>query len=111
MKLLVCGGRDSYLNAIHRICKITTLIHGDAPGADKLAGEWAKEIGIEVIAVPAEWNKYGKSAGYKRNVKMADMKPDAIVAFPGGKGTEMMKQIAREKGIKCVIVEGNNVFY
>ena len=110
VKLLVCGGRDYsdkeyltiYLNYIHKTCAITTLIHGDADGADKLAGEWAEERGIKVIAVPAEWDKYGKAAGYKRNVKMADMKPDVVIAFRGGRGTQMMKQIARDRKIRVV---------
>lgn len=107
MKLLVCGGRDyanidhvySVLSAVHAKRGISILIHGDAPGADTLAGEWAMERGIHVARVPALWDRYGSAAGPKRNEAMLQLNPDGLVAFPGGRGTNGMVELAKSAGI------------
>jgi len=46
------------------------IISGGARGADTLAENYAKKKGYKTLIMPAEWDKYGKSAGYKRNTKM-----------------------------------------
>lgn len=107
MKHLVCGGRDytnkahvcSVLSAIHAKRGISILIHGAAPGADTLAGEWAMERGIHAASVPALWDRYGPAAGPKRNEAMLLLKPDGLVAFPGGRGTDGMVRLAKNAGI------------
>ena len=107
MKVLVCGGRDynefqygyNVLDKIHEIDGISMIIHGDARGADTIGKHWAFTNQIPYLSVPAEWNRYGKSAGYKRNSKMLEFKPDVVVAFPGGKGTEMMCDLAENNDI------------
>jgi len=98
MKVVVTGGRNfrsvdahllrKALNDFHSKTSITTLIHGGAKGVDSIAGAWALSRNIEVIIVQAEWNKYGKRAGPKRNKQMLKMKPDVVLAAPGGFGTK-----------------------
>jgi hypothetical protein len=108
MRVLVCGGRDyggkpievlklcSVLDEIHGATPITVLIHGDARGADRLAATWARRSGVSVESYQAEWNKYGKAAGHIRNVRMLEKgKPELVVAFPGGTGTEDMCEVAK----------------
>lgn len=110
IRLLVCGGRDyadkKHLNEVldmfHERFKVGELIHGAAKGADMMAGAWAKSKGIQVTPVKAEWEKYGKSAGYKRNVVMAAMNPDVCIKFPGGAGSMMMEGICLKKGIEVI---------
>jgi hypothetical protein len=52
------------------------------------------------LSFPANWKQYGKSAGYRRNTQMLEEgKPDIVIAFPGGRGTEMMCEIAETAGI------------
>jgi hypothetical protein len=60
-----------------------TLIHGECPtGADKIAADYATELKWTVIPEPADWKKYGKSAGPIRNQKMInDHKPNVALAF------------------------------
>jgi predicted Rossmann-fold nucleotide-binding protein len=108
MRLLVCGGRDyknvsavrHVLYAIHRKKVITCLIEGGATGADALAQEWARMVGIPVKTYPADWEKHEKAAGPIRNALMIeDGKPDGVVAFPGGRGTANMIDLARKAGI------------
>lgn len=103
--VLVCGGRNfnDWPLLQHTLDKIqpATIIHGAARGADSLAGVYAKKKGIPCRAFPADWNKYGRSAGFRRNEEMlTKANPDLVVAFPGGNGTAHMVRTARERGYK-----------
>jgi len=107
MKVLVCGGRDfnelgwvyDELDKLHADREVSLVINGSARGADSLAQEWAQERQVPYLSVPAKWDKYGKSAGYKRNAEMLTFEPDYVLAFPGGKGTKMMCELARKEGV------------
>lgn len=109
MRILACGGRgfdNEYL-----VCRaldhlndrkgISVLIHGAAPGADRLAGEWAEFNGIKVISFPADWKNLGLIAGPMRNMQMLiEGRPEGVVAFPGGSGTADMVRRAVAAGVK-----------
>ena len=108
MYILVCGGReyanvralDEALDAIHREKNISRLIHGAARGADSLAAAWARSRGIPLLAFPAGWKKDGRAAGFVRNARMLrDGRPELVVAFPGGKGTAHMVNLAVAAGV------------
>lgn len=108
-KILVCGGREyndaSYLNKV--LCELSTdkdvvIIQGGARGADSLAKEWAMNTGVEFIEVKADWNRHGKSAGPIRNNEMLKLKPDLVVAFPGGRGTDNMVMQASKACVPIV---------
>jgi predicted Rossmann-fold nucleotide-binding protein len=113
MKILICGGRDyqdrdSFWTAMNEISEELdfdgrqpiTIIEGGARGADTLAREYAEECGWELEEYKADWNTYGKRAGYVRNTEMLEKgKPDLVVAFPGGKGTKMMTELAMKADI------------
>lgn len=68
-----------------------TIISGTARGADKLGERYAEEMGHNVMRFPADWEQYGKSAGYIRNKEMAEV-ADMLIAFWDGesKGTKNM---------------------
>lgn len=111
MKILVCGGRDfddykllsETLNP--HIHTGLVIIHGAAKGADSLAERWAKDNADDIESYPADWTKYGKRAGYIRNVQMLNEgKPDLVVAFPGGKGTQMMINLAEAAKVPVIKV-------
>ena len=106
--LLVCGGRNfndtkfafSALDRAMAKRPISLLIHGAATGADSIAEAWAKQRRIPYLGVPAQWHIHGKSAGHRRNARMLDMAyPDALIAFPGGKGTADMIAKATQRQI------------
>lgn len=107
-RLLVCGGRDftdrervfSVLDRVNARRPVGLVIHGAARGADTLAGEWAEEREVEVWRFVASWQKHGKAAGAIRNQAMLDAgKPQGVVAFPGGAGTEDMVKRAEAAGV------------
>jgi len=118
MKVLICG--DRHWTDRHIICDMmsffdisnTVIIHGGARGADTIAGDCAKELGIETIVYPADWNKYGRAAGPIRNKKMLGENPDYIVAFHDNielsKGTKHMASIGRDAGIPVSVITTAN---
>lgn len=108
--LLVCGGRD-YADREHVFYildhyKPRLVIQGGARGADDLAHAWCMERGVHCAEVRALWDAFGKSAGSRRNVAMMLLKPTAVVAFPGGVGTNHMVQTAVAAGIQVVDLRG-----
>ncbi len=101
--VIVTGGRDysDYERFSKEMTKMgpTLVIQGGAPGADALARRWAEEHGVKCETYPAEWGKYGKSAGPMRNEEMIRANPEAVVlAFPGGRGTAHCISFARYAG-------------
>lgn len=108
LRVLVCGGRD-YTNATRLEAELLMLdhdrgidciIHGNARGADTLANRAAKAFGWKTDVYPADWSKHGKSAGPIRNGVMLQFgKPDVVMAFPGGVGTNDMVKRARAAGV------------
>lgn len=102
-KILVCGGR-SYNNWQHvwRICWELApfhLIEGAASGADQWAFRWAAFYRRPHDRFHAEWGWRGRAAGVIRNGRMLAAKPDLVIAFPGGRGTEDMVARATMMGV------------
>lgn len=88
--------------------RITRVVCGMANGVDLLGKRWAEENNIPVDKFPAKWKLYGKSAGYKRNVEMAE-NADALIAIQqnNSPGTMHMINIAKEKGLGAYIYTFN----
>lgn len=111
-KILVCGGREynnrenvfATLDEIKDSMEIPIhIISGAARGADALAAEWARLNNTELSEFPADWDAHGKSAGPIRNQKMLqEGKPDLVLAFPGGRGTQHMLRIAKFAGVSTM---------
>jgi hypothetical protein len=114
MKLIIAGTRtfDNYKLLKESILKninisdIEEIVSGTAKGADSLGELFAFENDIPVKRFPANWEKYGKSAGYRRNVEMAEY-GDTLLAFWDGvsKGTLHMINIAKNKNLKVFVIK------
>lgn len=115
-KIIIAGGRDfmdynllkEKTNKILQEKKVThkiVIISGCARGADTLGLRYASENAFDVEEYPAEWDKYGKKAGYMRNVEMAE-NADALIAFWDGKskGTKHMIDIATERNLPIRVI-------
>lgn len=115
-KIIIAGGRDfmdynllkekankilQEKRASHKI----VIISGCARGADTLGLRYASENAFDVEEYPANWDKYGKKAGYMRNVEMAE-NADALIAFWDGKskGTKHMIDIATERNLPTRVI-------
>lgn len=115
-KIIIAGGRDfmdynllkEKVNKILQEKKVThkiVIISGCARGADTLGLRYASENAFDVEEYPADWDKYGKKAGYVRNVEMAE-NADALIAFWDGKskGTKHMIDIATERNLPIRVI-------
>ena len=116
MKVIIAGSRD--FNDYDLLCKICDymlqnqnpndieIVSGTARGADQLGEQYARERGYFIHQFSAQWDVYGRSAGYIRNRKMAEY-ADALIAFWDGesKGTEHMINLAKEYKLKIKIVK------
>ena len=103
LKVIVCGGREfadyQLLRAVLQSLNLSVVVQGAARGADRLAARAARELGVETVSCPANWDEYPRRAGIIRNREMLEHEPDAVIAFEGGPGTANMVNIADKAGI------------
>ena len=106
--LWVAGGRDFDDEAmIRRVLRSYALgddwklVTGAARGADLLAENQWRLWAQPYLGIPADWKKYGKSAGFQRNRYIAyNVSPQKLIAFPGGKGTQIAVDLATHLDIE-----------
>jgi hypothetical protein len=115
MRAIIAGSRTctNYEDMLHAITasgwadQITEVVCGMASGADILGHRWAKSRSIPITEMPADWDTYGRKAGYKRNWQMADYAgPDAVVIilWDGvSTGSRAMRNIARMRGMQTFV--------
>lgn len=111
MKLIIAGSREftDYpllkKTLVPILSYITEIVSGTARGADQLGEQFALEHDIPIKKFPADWDKYGKPAGYIRNTQMAEY-ADALVAFWDGKsaGTNHMIELAKKNNLHVSVI-------
>ena len=82
------------------------IISGGASGVDALGERFAKEHNLPLKVVPADWKTYGRSAGPRRNEKMARMAGTLIAFWDGqSRGTKNMIETAQKLGLRVKIVK------
>lgn len=58
------------------------VVHGACPtGGDAMADEWAAHYGVPAERHPADWDRFGRAAGPRRNAEMVAMGADTCLAF------------------------------
>ena len=118
MRLIIAGSRDfndyefleaqvlAFIKRHRKNNEPVEIISGGARGADRLGEKFADRFTLTKNVVPAEWDKYGKSAGYRRNQEMADIASHCIVLWDGkSRGTGHMLDLARQKKLVLEIVQ------
>lgn len=126
-RVLICGDRNwTDKEAIKRVLsaypKDTVVIHGGngtvdkktkkiVKGADMLADEAARELGLEVIVFKPNWARFGRGAGPMRNRDMlTEGCPTECIAFhhdiAKSKGTKNMVTQAREANVPTKVWAG-----
>lgn len=86
--------------------KDTTLVVGDAAGADHLAAELWRGAGFPVEQHTADWDNLGKRAGMVRNAAMVATGVDRCLAFANGEtpGTRQCATLAEKAGIPVRVI-------
>ena len=67
------------------------FVSGGCSGADMLGEKYAEENGYKIERHPADWKRYGRAAGPKRNKEMVEVS-DLVICFWDGesRGTKSM---------------------
>jgi len=111
-KLLKTSIRDILKNTSLKNINKIKIISGTARGADQLGERFAKQFKLEVVKFPADWDRFGKRAGYIRNEEMAkysvkDGSYGMLVAFWDGesRGTKHMIDLAKKHGVEVHVVK------
>lgn len=122
LKLLIAGSRDLTVDIedirhyiykfLQKDClpasKYFEIVAGEARGIDTCAKEFARRYRLKYHSFPANWDLYGKSAGYKRNTQMGEFAHELLLIWDGkSKGSANMKTIMHKlhKPIHEVIIE------
>ena len=125
-RIIIAGGRDfgDYLYMYAEMNKLLSeieddnieIISGCARGADACGIRYAYAKKLPCKEFPADWNKYGKTAGFVRNEQMAkyaveDGCTGILAAFWDlkSKGTENMINNAKKYGMKIHIFEYSSI--
>lgn len=114
MKLAIVGSRTfndynlliKFIEKHYDTSEITTIISGAARGADSLGRQYAIENGYELIEFPADWKKYGKRAGFIRNVDIIKNCDECVCFWDGqSNGTkhdiELCEQMKKPYKVCC----------
>ena len=111
-RLAVVGSRgfedfDLFVKIIDRLRltkEIDAIISGGAKGVDSMAEHYADVNGIPTEIFLADWDKYGKGAGYIRNKTIWDNSDIGIAIWDGvSKGTKHSFDLARKQNKKLYI--------
>lgn len=79
------------------------LLHGGAKsGVDNIALTWARNRNVRAIAFEPEWNRFNKSAPFKRNDAMLAAMPAEVIVFAGNGITDNLHDKAKAQGLKVV---------
>jgi len=128
IRIIIAGGRDfnDYDKAVESFKLLLSdlkkdfdtsktnieIVSGGANGADRIGEKFAKKNKVELIRFLANWDKYGKSAGYIRNKEMAEYAKEldnigVLLAFWDGKskGTKHMIDLSKSCGLINKVVE------
>ena len=98
-RVIVAGSRtftdqsrlDEILTNLDIEFGIETIVCGEAKGADLMGKAWGVSNRKLIHSFPAQWDRYGRGAGFKRNIEMS-RNADMLVAFwdNKSKGTKHM---------------------
>jgi ABC-type sugar transport system substrate-binding protein len=103
VRIIVTGDRNWRCTALARrvIARLVarhgnvTILDGDASGVDTAFADAASEAGCKVLLFPADWEKYGKGAGPRRNAEMVAAGADFAIA--------VHKSLARSRGTRDAV--------
>lgn len=113
MRVLVTGSRDwddadvihADLWAYQHLHDVVVLVHGACPtGADAIAAAFWDDMELLAEPHPADWERYGKRAGFLRNAQMVALGADLCYAYikNNSRGASMTARLAEKAGILVV---------
>lgn len=106
MRVAVIGSRGLLVSDLEKYLPdgVVEIISGGAKGIDSCARAYALENGIRLTEFLPEYDKYGRSAPLKRNLKIIE-NADLVLAFWDGvsRGTEFVIDNCKQMGVPVKI--------
>lgn len=108
-KIAIVGSRDFVNYSLMKktldphLDKIGMIVSGGAKGADILAQRYAQENAIPIHIIYPDWKKYGKRAGFRRNVQIANL-AERMIAFWDGESRGTKHSIDKMKQLEKPVV-------
>ena len=107
MKTIIAGTRSVTSTALIMEAvresgfQITEIVSGGCRGPDTIGEAFALHSGVPITKMAADWNKFGRSAGPRRNFEMA-LYADALILVWDGKsrGSADMLRKAEQQNLK-----------
>lgn len=112
MRLAVVGSRDYPLESYWvvryevqlvgvRVDWDLELVSGGARGVDSMAEQVAQDFAVPITVHKADWKRYGRAAGHRRNALIVADADEMLAFYAGAEtpGTASAIRLAREKGI------------
>lgn len=104
MRVAVIGSRGLEVNNLQDYLpeETTAIVSGGARGVDTSARAYAIEHSIPLLEFLPEYEKYGRSAPLKRNIRIIE-NSDLVLAFWDGHscGTAFVIRECKKRGITC----------
>ena len=113
-RVCICGCRDftdyaffkeKCLFLLKNKLPNVVIVSGGARGVDALAEQFAKEFNLQNEIFKADWEKFGRSAGPRRNEEMVKVS-DGVIAFWDyhSKGTKTTIDFSKKYNVNCKII-------
>jgi hypothetical protein len=118
MRVIVAGATawadaEAIRRELAKLPADAVVIHGDAPGADALAGQIAAQLGlvVEPMAKSKEdYARYRRGAWKGLNERMVASGPALVLAFhpaiENSRGTKHLVQVAQRAGVEVQVISG-----
>lgn len=118
MRVIVAGAvawddRALIRSVLSELPSGSTVIHGDSPGADRLGGEVARALGLEVLAMAKNKNdrkRYGRGAWKGLNERMLAAGAERVLVFhpkiEASRGSKHLAKLAEAAGVEVQVYDG-----
>lgn len=109
-RIAIVGSRefknlDRVIEYIESLPETTIVVSGGARGVDIVAEHSAERRGLQTHIFYAQWKRYGKSAGMRRNREMLDTVDEVVVFWDGeSRGTEQAIAYAKARNIPVKVI-------
>lgn len=106
MRIAIVGSRSVTVDNLgDYIENVTEIVSGGAKGVDQCAAEYANKHGIKLTEFLPEYQRYGRAAPIKRNMKIVDYSDKIIVFWDGkSKGALSVIKYAEKIGKICEVI-------
>ena len=107
MKLAIIGSRQINLKDIEKYLppSVSEIVSGGAKGVDSYAAEYARKNGIKLTEFLPEYEKYGRGAPLKRNVKIVEYADEGLAFWDvSSKGTKYTIELFKKANKKIAVI-------